>query len=176
MTNAHHRAIIATLAFVALAGRAVEAGKPLDMPVTNTLRIEASRVPREGHNLGATGELTVVLKGLRNDKGLARLALFGSQTGWPGEWSASGVAYGATRIEKGVARMVFTGVPHGSYAIIAYHDENNNGVTDSNFLGVPSEGYGFSNNVKPLISSPKFKEARFEIGPKPGAIEIRMIY
>jgi len=34
---------------------------------------------------------------------------------------------------------------------------------DKNFLGIPKEGYGFSNNVKAIFSAPLFDEAKFEL-------------
>ncbi len=49
----------------------------------------------------------------------------------------------------------------GQYAIAVYHDVNNNGKVDRNLIGRPTEQYGFSNNVKPFLSAPKFKETAF---------------
>jgi uncharacterized protein (DUF2141 family) len=51
-------------------------------------------------------------------------------------------------------------VPRGSYAVAAFHDENSNGKLDANFLGVPREGYGVSNDVRPRFRAPRFSEAR----------------
>lgn len=47
-------------------------------------------------------------------------------------------------------------LPKGEYAVVLYHDENSNGVCDKNFLGIPQEDYGFSNNVRPILSAPSF--------------------
>lgn len=57
----------------------------------------------------------------------------------------------------------FTGLPPGEYAIAVHHDENCNDKVDKNTLGVPLEGYCFSNNVKALIAPPKFKYAKFKL-------------
>ena len=42
----------------------------------------------------------------------------------------------------------FNDIPPGTYAIAVFHDENANGKLDKNFLGIPCEGYGASNNVR----------------------------
>jgi uncharacterized protein (DUF2141 family) len=50
------------------------------------------------------------------------------------------------------------------------HDENNNGRVDKNFLGVPSEGYGASNNRTYALSSPKWEESNFVLKPSESLI------
>ncbi len=52
-------------------------------------------------------------------------------------------------------------LPAGQYAIAVYHDVNNNDKIDRNLIGRPTEQYGFSNNARPFLSAPKFKEAAF---------------
>ena len=56
----------------------------------------------------------------------------------------------------------FEDIPDGKYAISLFQDENNNHKLDKNFLGIPKEGYGFSNNPKTLLE-PTFSDAEFEI-------------
>jgi MipA family protein len=51
-------------------------------------------------------------------------------------------------------------VPHGEYALMVYHDENENGRLDKNFIGIPTEPLGFSNRYKPK-GPPSFKRAAF---------------
>ena len=51
-------------------------------------------------------------------------------------------------------------VPPGVYAVAVYHDANSNGKLDANFLGIPKEGYGVSNDVRPRFRPPRFSEAR----------------
>ena len=55
-------------------------------------------------------------------------------------------------------------VPSGTWAALAYHDENSNKKLDANFFGKPTEGYGFSNGATAMFSAPKFKEAAFSVG------------
>lgn len=55
----------------------------------------------------------------------------------------------------------FKGVPSGTYAISIFHDKNVNGKLDTNLFGVPTEGYGFSKNIRHLLSATEFEEASF---------------
>jgi uncharacterized protein (DUF2141 family) len=52
-------------------------------------------------------------------------------------------------------------LPFGDYAIKFYHDENGDNACNTNFLGIPSEGYGFSNNAKAFFGLPSFDKAKF---------------
>ena len=55
-------------------------------------------------------------------------------------------------------------LPTGKYAVAAYVDNNKNGRQDKNFLGVPKEIYGFSNDARGMFGPPDFAEAAFDIG------------
>jgi len=57
----------------------------------------------------------------------------------------------------------FRNIPSGTYAIAVFHDKNKNGKLDKNFLGIPKEGYGFSNNPKVGFSQPTFQQSSFEL-------------
>jgi len=59
--------------------------------------------------------------------------------------------------------ITFKDIPKGVYAIAVFHDENKNGKLDKNFFGVPTEGYGFSNNIKPALRGANFDESKFDL-------------
>ena len=46
----------------------------------------------------------------------------------------------------------------GIYSISVFHDENNNGVLDTGFFGIPSEPYAFSNNPSRSFGPPNFEK------------------
>jgi uncharacterized protein (DUF2141 family) len=52
-------------------------------------------------------------------------------------------------------------VPYGEYAAAIYLDENENGKLDKNSIGFPKEPFGFSNNFRPKLGKPKFKNCKF---------------
>jgi len=69
------------------------------------------------------------------------------------------------------------GVRERRLAVSVMHDENDNGKMDSNFLGIPLEGYATSNNVPHSMSGPpRFKDAEFEIRETPAIVQIKMLY
>lgn len=47
-----------------------------------------------------------------------------------------------------------------SFAVATFIDLNNNGKLDTNFMGIPKEPYGFSNNAKGLFGPPSFKKSK----------------
>jgi uncharacterized protein (DUF2141 family) len=65
---------------------------------------------------------------------------------------------------KGVVMADVPDVPAGTWAVLAYHDENGNKKLDTNFVGMPKEGYGFSNGAKGTFGPPSFKEAAIPVG------------
>ncbi len=50
-----------------------------------------------------------------------------------------------------------------TYAVAVHHDANANGTMDSNFLGMPKEGYGVSNDVRSRFRPPRFSEASVRV-------------
>jgi uncharacterized protein (DUF2141 family) len=51
----------------------------------------------------------------------------------------------------------------GKYAFKYFHDENSNEKLDANWIGIPKEGFGFSNNAKGTFGSPSHKKTIFEL-------------
>ena len=54
-------------------------------------------------------------------------------------------------------------LPKGDYAFSMFHDENSDDEFNLNFLGIPKEPYGFSNNVKPKFSAPSYESCKFSL-------------
>ena len=98
---------------------------------------------------------------IRNSTGTVACALFESPAGFPAEFLNAATNVMVIKIRKTQARCDFEDIPPGTYAIGVIHDENMNGKLDANWLGVPTEGYGFSNDAKGLIGVPSFSAASF---------------
>jgi uncharacterized protein (DUF2141 family) len=79
------------------------------------------------------------------------------------------------RASTGPVTVVFDNLPPGAYAVGAYHDENNNDHMDTDFVGLPTEGYALSNGVRAVMSKPTFHQAAFTVGAedKPVGLHIR---
>lgn len=54
-------------------------------------------------------------------------------------------------------------IPAGTWAVLAYQDENDNGELDRNFIGIPRENYGFSRNAAGRFGPPSFEDAAIEV-------------
>ena len=67
-------------------------------------------------------------------------------------------------------------LPPGTYAIDGFHDEIGNGKFKTSLIGLPEEGYLFSNNVRPGLSAPSFASASFTVPPQGTAISISVQY
>ena len=78
--------------------------------------------------------------------------------------SSSSAPYSA-RCRRATARRVVThaGVPPGSWAVLAYQDENANGELDRNLIGIPSENYGFSRDARGRFGPPSFDDAAIDV-------------
>ena len=70
--------------------------------------------------------------------------------------------------------VVSIDLPPGEYAIKAFQDLNGNGKLDTNWIGIPSEPYGFSNDVMGVMGPPSFSQAGFAHGPSGTSIRFRM--
>jgi uncharacterized protein (DUF2141 family) len=104
----------------------------------------------------------VKILNIRNSTGTVACALFESPDGFPIEYLRYATNIMVIKIRKTQARCDFLDIPPGTYALAVIHDENMNGKLDTNWLGVPREGYGFSNDAKALLSAPAFSAASFQ--------------
>ena len=98
---------------------------------------------------------------IRNSSGAVACALFESPEGFPTEYLRSATNIMVIKIRDKQARCDFEDLPPGTYALAVVHDENMNGKLDTNLLGIPKEGYGFSNDAKALLGAPSFSAANF---------------
>ncbi len=98
---------------------------------------------------------------LRNSNGSLGCSLYNSPKGFP-KSDESVIANSKVKIKDGQAACVFKNVKPGSYAVVAMHDDNNDGKMHYNFLGIPTKGYGFSNGATATFGPPSFDAAKFQ--------------
>jgi uncharacterized protein (DUF2141 family) len=110
-----------------------------------------------------TGTLTIKITGLLTEKGQVKIAVFNSAETWLGDHPK----YNTTIDVSGQSVSWKLGdVPYGDYGIAVFHDENKNGKMDKNFLGIPQEPYGFSNNMRVTFGPPAWDRSKFAVkGP-----------
>jgi uncharacterized protein (DUF2141 family) len=136
-----------------------------------------------GHDVSAapTGDgaapdtIAVTVVGLRSDAGTVRCFLYDSAEHFPdSKEHVIGKAVAIPSGRRGTCSFVNVGRDH-DYAIVVLHDENNDGVFQKNALGMPEEGYGFSNDAHAHFSAPSFDacRVRFTRGTLPLAITMQ---
>jgi len=109
-----------------------------------------------------TGVLRVQVKKLRNTNGHVLISLFRNGEGYPDE-PEKAFKKGKVNIVNGNAVLIFTNLPPGDYEVAVLHDENDDQKMNKSWLGLPSEGYGFSNNVMGMFGPPDVSKASFSI-------------
>jgi len=121
-----------------------------------------------------TGTVIVEISDINDPKGLMSIGLYSKKEGFPDK----GKEYKGKDVEVTGQTLVyaFKDVPLGTYAVAIIHDTNSNDKLDKNFLGIPKEGYAFSNNVFGFLSTPPhFKKASFKLTGNE-TVKIKMEY
>jgi uncharacterized protein (DUF2141 family) len=107
--------------------------------------------------------LTVKINDMRNSKGQILYILFSGEEGFPDDPSKA-VRQGKIDVGQLVDNsFLLKDIPSGKYALSVIHDENNNNKLDTNMLGIPKEGVGFSNNPKLMFGAPSYEKCEFVV-------------
>jgi len=114
--------------------------------------------------------LTITIEGIKKIKGHLLVAVFDHESKFLKDFSLAK----RKKIVKNEDTFVFENLPYGTYAISVFQDENNNNSLDTNFLGIPKEPYGFSNNPSTLFGPPNFKKAAFKVDQITTSITIKL--
>lgn len=103
--------------------------------------------------------VTIEISGVSSDEGAVFIALYSDNENWLRATDFSKKAL----IVNGSVVVKFENIPNGQYAISVFHDENNNGELDTNFMGIPKEDFACSNEAKGRFGPPKWEDAVFEV-------------
>lgn len=120
--------------------------------------------------------IQVEILGIRNNIGGVACALFESAEGFPKEFLRSATNVMVIKIRQSRAHCVFTDIPPGTYALAVIHDEDMDGELGTNALGIPTEGYGFSNDARAWFGAPSFRAASFPYDGRNLEITITLHY
>tara|TARA_B100000579_G_C22694644_1_gene786801 strand:- start:24 stop:494 length:471 start_codon:yes stop_codon:yes gene_type:complete len=119
------------------------------------------------------GTLIIEFTGINNNKGKVLAGLYNESKKFPKENKALQNLKKAPKNNKCIINA--PNLPYGDYAVAAMHDENESGNMDFNFIGLPTEIYGFSNNRRPgLLGPPRFKACMFKIDKPVVKIKIHL--
>lgn len=116
----------------------------------------------------SAGSISVNVENVQSNEGKVMVGLYTSDT-----FMKAKPDYGRIgKIENGQASVTFDSIPPGTYAIICFHDKNDNDHIDFDESGMPAENYGLSNNPY-AYGPPQWEEAKFSYDGGEKAIEIR---
>lgn len=104
--------------------------------------------------------LTVQIDQISEQSGKLHVAVYANAESY--DQGKNAVAAQIKPVTADSHQLVFSDLPAGQYAVKLMHDANDNGKLDRNFIGIPSEGYGFSNNAGEFGPA-SFAEAAFDV-------------
>jgi len=116
--------------------------------------------------------LAVTVTGLHSADGQLIACLWKDKQGFPSCNKSRSARRVVVPVSGTVMHLTFPEVPAGSYAVTVHHDENNDGRMQHNFIGMPKEGVGISNNPGGM---PGFAKSLIDVGAE-GRITIKMKY
>jgi len=122
-----------------------------------------------------TGIIEVTLTNVKYDKGKMRITLYNTENDFPNK-----PQFAYRKVEVSIKNRkcvaVFNDIPYGVYAVTAHHDENSNNRIDTNWLGIPKEGFGCSNDATGFLGPPSFEDAKFNMNSDTKKISIKIRY
>lgn len=104
-------------------------------------------------------DIIVNVKGIKDQEGKIFIALFDSEENFLGKRLGGG----SKPVDGETLILTFKNMKKGTYAVSIFHDVNDNGKFDKNFMGIPNEPYAFSNDAKGMFGPPKFEECKFDV-------------
>ena len=117
----------------------------------------------------------VHIHGIRNGSGTVKAVLYGPD---PESFLVKGEKADKEREPtlEGKMTLCVAAPEAGRYAVVVYHDENDNHKFDRNWIGLPTEGFGVSNNPSLFLAAPTFEESSFEVRGDMTHVDIEMKY
>ncbi len=115
----------------------------------------------DSDSVNSVQKLTITVEGIKNVQGKMNFALYNSASTFNNPDQAFR-EYFIDVTQKPKQTFVFDDIPPGTYALALFHDENSNYELDQNFIGIPQEGFAFSNNAFGSFGPPSYSDARFD--------------
>jgi uncharacterized protein (DUF2141 family) len=137
--------------------------------------VQAQSEATEGACNRASTAIEVRVHGVRSDRGYVTFVLYGDS---PDDFLVKGKKLFKQQFaaKRGIVAFCVIVPKAGAYAASVYHDENGNKKFDRNWIGIPAEGAGFSNNPTLLLGPPSHAQAAFQVSNGPKRVEIQLNY
>ena len=117
----------------------------------------------------------VNIQGIRNGQGTVKAMLYGPD---PETFLVKGKKTDKERepAQEGSMTLCVAAPMEGQYAVVVYHDENDNHKFDRNWIGLPVEGFGVSKDPTMFFAPPSFEEAAFDVNGAPTNVKVEIQY
>jgi len=133
----------------------------LAVAVLMCVAVVSSAVLAQGSTASKLYTLTITVEGMDSNAGNLGILIFTNSKGWPEDRQAA-LKDIAVPAQQGTQKVTVQ-LPAGNYAIALIHDVNKNHKLDKNFLGMPKEQWGMSNNPHATIKAPPIEKAMFTL-------------
>ncbi len=135
--------------------------------VMGALLVTAHSLPSYANSISLT------IQSVKHDKGTLYIQLFNGAENYK---QGKAIDMAQVAAKSGDISVMFDNVKAGNYAIRYFHDENDNGSLDTNLFGIPTEGFGFSNNAKANFGPPSYLQMAFDVASEPVATQSTVNY
>ena len=139
--------------------------------------VSAGTVPQQPTNTCPSWgtPIHVHVHGIRNAQGTIKAVLYGPD---PNTFLVKGKKADKERepAEEGSLTLCVAAREKGHYAVVVYHDENDNHKFDRNWFGFPIEGFGVSNDPTLFLALPSFEESAFAVNGDLTHVEVEVKY
>ena len=115
-------------------------------------------------NSNTLSKLVVNINGMKNSNGKVNFALYNSSPSFNDPSQTYREIFSNAQINS--MTITIDSLPAGEYAFGIFHDENQNNQIDKNWMGIPSEGFAFSNNAMGSFGPPSYTQAKFTVPEK----------
>jgi uncharacterized protein (DUF2141 family) len=115
--------------------------------------------------------LKVEISNIKQGKGKIWIAVFRPEEKFGGD---KPTIYKIVEVRSAATLRADFEIEPGRYALAVYHDLNENNMLDKNFVGIPKEPYGFSNDFRPRFSAPTFEDCAFDVPQDGRALSVKL--
>ena len=103
--------------------------------------------------------LKLTIKNVASEKGQVLLQVFNSESTWMTEDAVLRESYSAAQLQQD--GTIVLPLDYGEYGISVFHDVDGNNELNTNWIGIPNEPVGMSNDAKGKMGPAKYKDAKF---------------
>lgn len=122
-----------------------------------------------------SGDMKIDIGPLHSAQGQVIVAIYDNNDGFPLDLNKAKLLRRVPVVGDSV-ELSFEGLPFGTYAVAAIHDENQNNTLDTSWIGIPKEGVACSNDAHGTFGPPSFKDAAVQFQSAGQVVALKMVY